>query len=40
VAPGEIYWPGYTRDPAYIGSVNIANVSATTITEITTIART
>src|SRR5436305_11330224 len=37
LAPGEVYWPSYTRDPNYIGNVNIANVSATKITEIKTI---
>ena len=37
LAPGEVYWPTYTRDPIYIRNVNIANVSATKITEIKTI---
>jgi len=34
LAPGEAYWPNYTHDPVYIRNVNIANVSATNITEI------
>jgi hypothetical protein len=38
LAPGEVYWPNYTRDPVYIRNVNIANVSVTNITEIKTIA--
>jgi hypothetical protein len=37
LAPGEVYWPSYTRDPIYIRNVNIANVSVTNITEIKTI---
>jgi hypothetical protein len=40
LAPGEIYWPSYTRDPAYIANVNIANVSAARIIEVTRIAQT
>ena len=34
LAPGEVYWPSYTRDPTYIENINIANVSATKITNI------
>ena len=26
LAPGEIYWPGYTADPSYIRRINSANV--------------
>jgi len=26
LAPGEAYWPSYTRDPAYVRSVNVGNV--------------
>ena len=37
LAPGEVYWPSYTRNPTYIENVNIANVSATKITNITKI---
>jgi uncharacterized protein DUF6600 len=37
LAPGEVYWPSYTRDPNYIGNVNIANVGATRIAELKTI---
>jgi hypothetical protein len=40
LAPGEIYWPNYTRNPAYISNVNIANVSTTTINEVTRVVRT
>jgi hypothetical protein len=40
LAPGEIYWPSYTHDPRYIGNVNIANVSAAKITNITNIVTT
>ena len=34
LAPGEVYWPSYTRDPTYIENINIANVGATKITNI------
>ena len=40
LAPGEIYWPSYTGNPAYIANINIANVSAARITEVTRIAQT
>ena len=37
LAPGEIYWPSYTRDPSYIRNVNITNVSITRIANVTNI---
>ena len=37
LAPDEIYWPSYTRDPAYIRNVNITNVSVTKITNVTNV---
>ena len=37
LAPGEVYWPSYTRNPTYIENVNIANVSATMINNVTKI---
>jgi hypothetical protein len=38
LAPGEIYWPTYTRNRTYIESVNIANVGETKITNFATFA--
>jgi DNA segregation ATPase FtsK/SpoIIIE-like protein len=35
LAPGEIYWPAYTRDPTYIRDVNITNVNVARITQVT-----
>jgi hypothetical protein len=35
LAPGEVYWPPYTRNPTYIREVNISNVSVTKITRVT-----
>jgi hypothetical protein len=37
LAPGEVYWPTYTRDPSYIRNVNISNVSVTKITNVTNV---
>jgi hypothetical protein len=37
LAPGEVYWPAYTRDAAYIRNINIANVNNATIRSITRI---
>jgi len=34
LAPGEIYWPAYTRNLAYIRNVNITNVNITKINTI------
>ena len=34
LAPGEVYWPAYTRNPTYIRNVNITNVSITKINTI------
>src|SRR5947207_6615552 len=34
LAPGEVYWPSYTRNAGYIRNVNIANVNVTTINQI------
>jgi len=34
LAPGEVYWPTYTRDPVYIRNVNITNVNITKINTI------
>ena len=34
LAPGEIYWPAYTRNPVYIRNVNITNVNITKINTI------
>jgi hypothetical protein len=31
LGPGEIYWPGYTRNETYIRNINITNVSAAVI---------
>jgi len=31
LAPGEVYWPAYTRNPTYIRNVNITNVNVTKI---------
>ena len=31
LAPGEVYWPAYTRNPTYIRNVNITNVNITKI---------
>jgi hypothetical protein len=35
LAPGEVYWPSYTRNVNYIRNVNITNVNVTTINQIT-----
>src|SRR5829696_1347131 len=35
LAPGEVYWPAYTRDPTYIRNVNITNVNITRINQVT-----
>jgi hypothetical protein len=40
LAPGEIYWPSYTREPTYIRNVNITNVNVTVIKKITQVAAT
>jgi hypothetical protein len=37
LAPDEVYWPSYTRDPTYIRNVNITNVRVTKITNITNV---
>src|ERR1051325_7049270 len=34
LAPGEVYWPSYTREPGYIRNVNITNVNVTTLNRI------
>ena len=34
LAPGEVYWPAYTRNPTYIRKVNITNVNITKINTI------
>jgi hypothetical protein len=34
LAPGEVYWPAYSRDANYIRSVNITNVNITKINTI------
>src|SRR5215469_11533141 len=34
LAPGEVYWPTYTRDPVYIRNVNITNVNIAKINTI------
>lgn len=34
LAPGEVYWPAYTRNPTYIRNVNISNVNVTKINTI------
>jgi len=34
LAPGEVYWPAYTRDQTYIRNVNITNVNITKINTI------
>src|SRR6516165_2933329 len=34
LAPGEVYWPAYTRNPTYIRNVNITNVNITKINTI------
>src|SRR5262249_60331348 len=31
LAPGELFWPSYTRDPGSIRSVNFTNVNVTKI---------
>src|SRR5229473_3490436 len=35
LAPGEVFWPSYTRDPTYIRSVNITNVGRTRLANVT-----
>ena len=40
LAPGELYWPAYSRDPTYIRNVNITNVNITNITQVTNVLRT
>jgi hypothetical protein len=35
LAPGEVYWPTYTRDTVYIRNINITNVNIVTIQNIT-----
>ena len=35
LAPGEVYWPSYTRNAAYIRNVNITNVNVATINQMT-----
>ena len=35
LAPGEVYWPAYTRDRNYIRNVNITNVNVTVINNMT-----
>ncbi|MBV9859374.1 MAG: hypothetical protein JO038_04630 [Alphaproteobacteria bacterium] len=37
LAPGEVYWPTYTRDPGYFRNVNVTSVSVTKITNITAV---
>jgi hypothetical protein len=37
LAPGEVYWPTYARDTAYIQNLNIANVNIVTIRNVTRI---
>ncbi len=36
LGPNEVYWPSYTRNPAYIRNLNIANVSEARIRNFTT----
>src|SRR5213075_2532571 len=36
LAPGEVYWPAYTRSPTYIRNVNITNVRINVINQVTT----
>src|SRR5439155_23706597 len=36
LAPGEVFWPSYTRDPTYIRSVNITNVGRARLVNVTT----
>ena len=38
LAPGEVYWPSYTRNVDYIRNVNITNVNVTTINQMTSAA--
>src|SRR5439155_18921557 len=38
LAPGEVYWPSYTRDVNYIRQINITNVNITTINSVMNIA--
>ena len=38
LAPGEVYWPAYTRDPAYIRNVNVTSVNIVTLRNITRVA--
>ena len=40
LAPGELYWPSYTRDRSYIRNVNITNVNVGVINRITQVAST
>jgi hypothetical protein len=35
LGPDEVYWPSYTRDPAYIRNLNITNVEETKLVNIT-----
>src|SRR5712691_5758035 len=35
LAPGEVYWPSYSRDPTYFRSVNITNVGRARLANIT-----
>jgi hypothetical protein len=37
LGPDEVYWPSYTRNPAYIRNINITNVSETKIVNVTNI---
>ncbi len=38
LAPGEVYWPAYTRDTAYIRNVNVTSVNIVTLRNITRVA--
>ena len=35
LAPGEVFWPSYTRDPTYIRRVNITNVGKARLASVT-----
>ena len=39
LAPGEVYWPGYTRNPTYIRNINLTNVSTTALDPVVAAAR-
>ena len=39
LAPGEVYWPSYTRNAAYIRNINITNVNTTVLDPVVNAAR-